>query len=122
MRLRRTLLGMSQQQLGESLGLTFQQVQKYERGMNRVSSSRLYDLTRVLGVPVSFFFDELDEAQPRTAILPATSGPAAPINPGEIVLRRETMELVRAYLQIENPETRRRIRDLMISLGSDDED
>src|SRR5216683_1587867 len=58
-RLRRTLLGMSQGKLGDALGLTFQQVQKYERGANRVSSSRLFDLTRVLDVPVSYFFDEM---------------------------------------------------------------
>src|SRR5579872_1601759 len=56
-RMRRTLLGMSQEKLGDSLGLTFQQVQKYERGANRVGASRLFELSRVLDVPVSFFFD-----------------------------------------------------------------
>src|SRR4051794_34996027 len=58
-RLRRTLLGMSQERLGEALGLTFQQVQKYERGTNRIGASRLFDLSRVLEVPVSFFFEEM---------------------------------------------------------------
>ena len=58
-RLRRTLLGMSQERLGEALGLTFQQVQKYERGVNRIGASRLFDLSRVLDVPISFFFDDL---------------------------------------------------------------
>ena len=58
-RLRRQLLGLSQEKLGESLGLTFQQVQKYERGANRVSASRLFDLSVVLGVPISFFFDDI---------------------------------------------------------------
>src|SRR5476649_2712366 len=61
-RLRRTLLGMSQERLGEALGLTFQQVQKYERGTNRVGASRLFDLSRVLDVPISFFYDDLPEA------------------------------------------------------------
>src|SRR6202453_3199655 len=60
-RLRRTLLGMSQEKLGDALGLTFQQVQKYERGANRVGARRLYDLSRVLDVPVSYFFDEFTE-------------------------------------------------------------
>src|ERR1700692_3728575 len=60
-RLRRTLLGMSQERLGEALGLTFQQVQKYERGVNRVGASRLFDLSRVLDVPISFFFDDMPE-------------------------------------------------------------
>ncbi len=58
-RLRRTLLGMSQERLGEALGLTFQQVQKYERGVNRIGASRLFDLSRVLDVPISFFFDDM---------------------------------------------------------------
>src|ERR1700757_1455901 len=61
-RLRRTLLGMSQERLGESLSLTFQQVQKYERGLNRVGASRLFDLSRVLDVPVSFFFDDMPDS------------------------------------------------------------
>ena len=61
-RLRRTLLGMSQERLGESLGLTFQQVQKYERGVNRVGASRLFDLSRVLDVPISFFFDDMPDS------------------------------------------------------------
>src|SRR5271163_1017965 len=61
-RLRRTLMGMSQERLGECLGLTFQQVQKYERGVNRVGASRLYDLSRVLDVPISFFFDDMPDS------------------------------------------------------------
>src|SRR3974390_2286355 len=60
-RLRRTLLGMSQERLGEALGLTFQQVQKYERGVNRVGASRLFDLSRVMDVPISFFFDDMPD-------------------------------------------------------------
>ncbi|WP_348657957.1 helix-turn-helix transcriptional regulator [uncultured Thalassospira sp.] len=60
-RLRRTLLGMSQEKLGEAIGLTFQQIQKYERGANRVGASRLYDLSKALDVPVSFFFDAYEE-------------------------------------------------------------
>src|SRR5277367_5561364 len=60
-RLRRTLLGMSQERLGDALGLTFQQVQKYERGVNRVGASRLFDISRVLDVPISYFFDDMPE-------------------------------------------------------------
>src|SRR5512142_2927494 len=61
-RQRRTLLGMSQEKLGEAIGLTFQQVQKYERGANRIGASRLWDLSRVLDCPMSFFFEAMDEA------------------------------------------------------------
>src|SRR5436309_15816317 len=70
-RLRRTLLGMSQERLGEALGLTFQQVQKYERGVNRVGASRLFDLSRVLDVPISFFFDDMPESLASTYGRPA---------------------------------------------------
>src|SRR5256885_15946505 len=70
-RLRRTLLGMSQERLGEALGLTFQQVQKYERGVNRVGASRLFDLSRVLDVPISFFFDDMPDS-----LASAYGGPA----------------------------------------------
>src|SRR5918997_5934088 len=61
-RLRRTLMGMSQERLGEALGLTFQQVQKYERGVNRIGASRLFDLARVLDVPIGFFFDDMPDS------------------------------------------------------------
>src|SRR3712207_4575070 len=60
LRLRRNMLGLSQERLGEAIGLTFQQVQKYERGAHRIGASRLYELSRVLDVPVSFFFDDTD--------------------------------------------------------------
>ncbi len=124
-RLRRTLMGMSQERLGEALGLTFQQVQKYERGVNRVGASRLFDLSRVLDVPISFFFDDMPE----------------PLNPGHVAqgsvlegrrsrgfddtqdsfaddqfTRRETLELVRAYYRITDPAVRKRVFDLVKSL------
>src|SRR6201998_3236858 len=73
-RLRRTLLGMSQEKLGEAIGLTFQQVQKYERGANRIGASRLFDLSRVLDVPVSFFFDDI-KAETVEAVQAETGGP-----------------------------------------------
>lgn len=73
-RLRRTLLGMSQEKLGEALGLTFQQIQKYERGVNRIGASRLFDLARVLDVPIGFFFDDM---APELGAMPPTV-PAAP--------------------------------------------
>ncbi len=117
-RLRRTLLGMTQTGLGQAIGLTFQQVQKYERGVNRIGSSRLYDLARVLDVPVNFFFDEMpkDVASKSTA---ASSGPpegAEAFDP-DIVSKRETLELVRAYYKIENARVRKRLFELVKVLG-----
>ena len=118
-RLRRTLLGMSQEKLGEAIGLTFQQVQKYERGANRIGSSRLFDLSRVLDVPVSFFFDdmpsEMAERSPAQvrglAEVPEVSYEADPLS------RRETLELVRAYYRIGDPAVRKRIFELTKSIA-----
>ena len=124
-RLRRTLLGMSQERLGEALGLTFQQVQKYERGVNRVGASRLFDLSRVLDVPISFFFDDMPESLAtsfggqstrRAAGLPDT-GEAFP---DDTLNRRETLELVRAYYRITDPNVRKRMFDLIKSMGPTD--
>jgi transcriptional regulator with XRE-family HTH domain len=117
-RLRRTLLGMTQTGLGDAIGLTFQQVQKYERGVNRIGSSRLYDLARVLDVPINFFFDEMpkDVASKSGA---ASSGPvegAEAFDP-DIVSKRETLELVRAYYKIESPQIRKRLFEMVKALG-----
>ncbi len=112
-RLRRTLLGMSQEKLGEAIGLTFQQVQKYERGMNRISASKLWKLSNVLDVPVSYFFDDLevDEDGKTTQSLGGE-----PVNVDNLALdpmaKRETLELVRAYYKIADPLVRRRLFEL----------
>ena len=117
-RLRRTLLGMSQDKLGEAIGLTFQQVQKYERGANRVGASRLYDLSRVLDVPVSFFFDDLSpETAAAAGAPPSEREPAGQYEP-DPMMRRETLELVRAYYRITDPQIRRRLFDLTKAIAN----
>ncbi len=120
-RLRRTLLGMSQERLGESVGLTFQQVQKYERGVNRVGASRLFDLARVLDVPISFFFDDMPEsvAGPLGASARRLHGLSEAQDPfgDDTMSRRETLELVRAYYRISDPAVRKRVFDLIKSMG-----
>jgi transcriptional regulator with XRE-family HTH domain len=118
-RLRRTLLGMSQEKLGDAIGLTFQQVQKYERGANRIGSSRLYDLSRVLDVPVGFFFDDMptavstrSPAQVRgLAEEPSTYEP-------DPMAKRETLELVRAYYKITDPQVRKRLFEMTKALAA----
>jgi transcriptional regulator with XRE-family HTH domain len=120
-RLRRTLLGMSQEKLGEALGLTFQQVQKYERGANRVGASRLFDLSRVLDVPVSFFFDDMnDQLKTQTPALIAGAGeleePLAHFE-HDPMAKRETLELVRAYYRITDPQVRKRVYELAKALA-----
>ncbi len=113
--MRRTLLGMSQERLGEALGLTFQQVQKYERGANRISASRLYQIGRVLDVPVSFFYEELPEesAEDGVGIVPPGFGDSSGPFVDDPFSRRETLELVRAYYRIADPRVRRRLFDLI---------
>ncbi|MEA2776431.1 MAG: hypothetical protein QOF90_1837 [Acetobacteraceae bacterium] len=121
-RLRRTLLGMSQERLGEALGLTFQQVQKYERGVNRVGASRLFDLSRVLDVPISFFFDDMpDSLSANFGGVPSRraggSGESQDPFGDDTLSRRETLELVRAYYRITDPSIRKRVFDLIKSMG-----
>ena len=121
-RLRRTLLGMSQTALAESVGLTFQQIQKYEKGGNRVSASRLWQFGQVLDVPVSFFFDDMP-----SELLAERGHPGASSNSGDseatgVMTRRETLELVRAYYRIQNEPVRRRIYDLFKAMGAAGDD
>jgi transcriptional regulator with XRE-family HTH domain len=123
-RLRRTLLGMSQEKLGEALGLTFQQVQKYERGANRVGSSRLFQLARVLDVPVSYFFEEMSAdttARAKQGPAEAAAGLAedgADSYQPDPMTKRETLELVRAYYRITDPKLRRRLFDMTKALAA----
>jgi len=119
-RLRRTLLGMSQEKLGEAVGLTFQQIQKYERGANRIGASRLFELSRILDVPVSFFFDDMPESM-RTGegriSWQMADQPQAALEPNPLT-KRETLELVRAYYRITDPHVRKRLFELTKSLGN----
>lgn len=120
-RMRRTLLGISQERLGQALGLTFQQVQKYERGANRIGASRLFDLSRVLDVPVSFFFEEMAEdvkEQSPGKLFERAEEPAAYQAPEDAMSKRETLELVRAYYRIPDADARRRLFELVRSLAS----
>ena len=119
LRLRRTLLGMSQEKLGEAIGLTFQQVQKYERGANRMGSSRLFELSKVLDVPISYFFDEM---APEVAKLRIAQIGFAEDEPGgyepDPMTKRETLELVRAYYRITDPKVRKRLFEMAKALGA----
>ncbi len=118
-RLRRTLLGMSQTTLGDALGLTFQQVQKYERGTNRISASRLYDLSRVLDLSIEHFFGDVPAAV--AANPPAKGRGKAKEPPGyelDPMVKRETLELVRAYYNIEDANVRKGVYLLTKTLGA----
>jgi transcriptional regulator with XRE-family HTH domain len=111
LRQRRTLLGMSQEKLANAFGVSFQQVQKYERGANRISASRLHLLTKVLDVPITYFFEGLPDD------MPARGDVVEPSEGDEQMTSRETLELVRAYYRIGDPTVRRRVVDLVRALG-----
>ncbi len=116
-RARRTLMGLSQLKLGKAINTTFQQVQKYERGMNRISSSRLYQVAEVLDVPIPYFFDDL----PANISGRKTPGLAdverAPFE-GDPMASQETLKLVRAYYRIQSPLLRQRLRELVKALST----
>ncbi|WP_108681918.1 helix-turn-helix domain-containing protein [Methyloceanibacter sp. wino2] len=114
-RLRRMLLGMSQERLGDSMGLTFQQVQKYEKGANRIGASRLYHISKILGVPVGFFFEEAPNIE-ENAATPGMAEPESEAFILDFLNTREGLELNRAFTKIPDPKVRKSIVDLVRAL------
>lgn len=122
-RLRRMLVGMSQEKLGEKLGLTFQQVQKYEKGTNRIGASRLFQIANILGVEVQFFFDDMPgevlkslPTQPEGGFGDAASTPFVM----DFVSSSEGLQLNRFYAEIDSPAVRKRVLDLIKTLAGPD--
>jgi transcriptional regulator with XRE-family HTH domain len=104
---RRWMVGMTQQQLGDKVGIKFQQIQKYETGMNRISASRLFEIAAALEAPVSYFFEGLEAAAPE----PTEAAPVARDLSGDLLSDKEALDLVRSYYAIPT-EQRRRLFDL----------
>ena len=117
LRQRRALLGMSQTDLGKAVGLTFQQVQKYERGFNRISSSRLFEFSKVLDVPVAHFFEGMDTATTGAKRKPGRPKAAEKSADANLNTKRETLELVRAYYKIRSKSLRAKTLDLIEALA-----
>jgi transcriptional regulator with XRE-family HTH domain len=119
-RLRRTLLGLSQEKLADAIGLTFQQVQKYERGANRIGASRLFELSRVLDVPVSFFFEDMgpDVTSRYAARAAGMAESSQAAYETDALARRETLELVRAYYRIREPHVRKKVAELVKTMAA----
>jgi transcriptional regulator with XRE-family HTH domain len=120
LRLKRTILGMSQESVGKQIGVTFQQIQKYERGINRMGASRLYDFAKALGVPVSYFFDGFGDYTAQEGAALYAAEPNASGYEAESVNNRETLEVMRAYYRIKNPAVRKRIVDLIKAMAAED--
>ena len=121
-RLRRMLLGMSQEKLAEHLGLTFQQVQKYEKGINRIGASRLFELAHVLRVPVQYFYEELAIAEGGEEALRGFTDRPAESYILDFLNSREGLELNRAFLRVADPKVRRSILELVRALASEHDD
>ena len=117
LRQRRALLGMSQTDLGNAVGLTFQQVQKYERGFNRISSSRLFEFAKVLDVPVEHFFDGMAPSTSGAKRKPGRPKAADKTAEPDLNTKRETLELVRAYYKIRSKDLRSKTRELIEALA-----
>ncbi|MBN9020093.1 MAG: helix-turn-helix transcriptional regulator [Rhizobiales bacterium] len=115
-RLRRMMQGMSQEKLGESLGITFQQIQKYEKGTNRIGASRLQHIASVLEVPVSFFFEDAPGAATEPGF--AESRPAAFVT--DFLASAEGLQLNKAFVRIKDAKLRRRIVELVRSIAGEE--
>ncbi len=105
LRLRRSTLGMSQDDLGKQVGITFQQIQKYERGTNRVSASRIWEFARILNVPEDYFFEGLEGSK--------TSGDSD----DQLLDSKESQQLIKAYYNVLKPQVRQKIRNLIQSIA-----
>ena len=115
-RLRRMLIGMSQERLGELLGLTFQQVQKYEKGVNRIGAGRLFEVARILGVPIDYFY----EGASTQVAGPSENGASPPVM--EFVSSGEGLQLSLAFMKIKDPKLRKRVLDLVKQMAEDEDE
>ncbi|HEY2070971.1 MAG TPA: helix-turn-helix transcriptional regulator [Rhizomicrobium sp.] len=116
-RLRRMLIGMSQEKLGEALGLTFQQVQKYEKGVNRIGAGRLFHVARILSVPITYFYEDVAS----DAGAPGFTEDAASPPVIEFLASSDGLQLSLAFMRIKEPKVRKRVLDLVKSLADDEE-
>jgi len=119
-RMRRMLLGMSQERLGEKLGLTFQQVQKYEKGVNRIGASRLFDLAQVLGVPIQYFYDSMSSAVSGHVSAPGFADKPGDTYVADFLSSRDSVELNKAFARITDARIRRSIVDMVRSIAGED--
>ncbi len=121
LRLRRTLLGVSQEKLASAIGLTFQQIQKYEKGLNRISAGKLYQLSKVLDISVQYFYDNITQASNNSkaglADNPQDTFKYAPDNDKDILEQKETHDLLKVYYSIEDENTRKDILKFIKSMA-----
>ena len=119
-RMRRMLIGMSQEKLGEALGLTFQQIQKYEKGANRISASRLKQISEALNIPLAYFFKGAPVSDGAVRAGLAEMDDSEENHVGDFMLTAEGLSLNRAFMRIPDPKIRRKIVDLVMALADGD--
>lgn len=120
LRLRRSILGLSQEAIGKAIGVTFQQIQKYERGINRMGASRLYDFGRALNVPIAYFYEGYGDYVPMNAGELGAAEPEPEKFEHDDINSRETIEVMRAYYRIKSPAVRKRIMELIRTFAEED--
>jgi transcriptional regulator with XRE-family HTH domain len=119
-RLRRMVIGMSQEKLGEKMGLTFQQIQKYEKGTNRIGASRLYQLSQIMDVPVQFFFEDAPlHVANRHAAVAGFHESKTEAFLLDFLNSRDGLELNRAFVKITDPKVRKRVVELVRALSEE---
>ncbi|MFK7840557.1 MAG: helix-turn-helix domain-containing protein [Bdellovibrionales bacterium] len=107
LRVRRSLLGLSQEKLADAIGLTFQQIQKYEHGVNRISAGRLFQFSKILDVPVAYFYDQIGNNSETANVGLSDNEQESFSHDGDVMQRKETIELVRAYYSVDDPNKRK---------------
>jgi transcriptional regulator with XRE-family HTH domain len=120
LRQRRVMLGLSQAQLGEAAGMVFQQIQKYEKGSNRIAVSQLFRFSQILSVPISFFYEGIPQSANRERKTAGSTAIATMESNTELLQGRETLELLRSYQRIGDKRLRRNIYVLIRSMSSDE--
>lgn len=115
---RRALMGWSQEKLGSAIDLTFQQIQKYEQGMNRISSGKLYQISQIMNVPVTYFFDGYDDGSTQPGF---SDNEQSAFVDDRVINDKETLELVRTFTSIKDPEVRKNALRLLKSIASQDD-
>lgn len=120
-RMRRMMLGMSQEKLGDALGLTFQQVQKYEKGTNRIGASRLQQISQILQVPVAFFFEGAPDLPPfGSGVVAGMTDAPSPTYVSDFLATSDGLALTKAFMRIEDAKLRRRIVDLVQQIAGEE--
>jgi len=117
LRVRRSLLGLSQEKLAEAIGLTFQQIQKYERGLNRISAGRLYRFSQILQVPITYFYEKVGLETDNKMMAEMSDKDQDSLVSDDLMNSKETLELVRLYYSIENPQMREDIFKFIKSMA-----